>query len=66
MNVAETIFEEIAKDKITEAGDTITQGGEFAKNVILPLADFIANNIWIVPIIFILAFIVTTYIKRHR
>ena len=66
MNTAETILEEMGRNEVIEAGDTITQGGEFAKKIILPLGEFIANNIWIVPIIFIFAIIVNAYIKRHR
>lgn len=51
MNTTETILESIAKDKITEAGETIQEAGTLAQ-LMLKVGEFIANNLWIILVFF--------------
>lgn len=66
METLETIAEEIAKDRVTEAGETFQKAGWLIEKIVLPFTEFVINNLWMLLVLLICAAICTAIIKRKK
>lgn len=64
MELVETIAETITKNEVIEAGENIEKSGDIA-NGILKFADLITTHVWIIPVILVIATIITALIRRN-